>query len=97
VIVDTGETKEDLKAAWSAAPPFPIASKPKDWKSAVTLALQAATPKEKAQTYIRFGVPVIPCNPIESGENSKRPYVSSTKARLTRNRSRLGGLNTRTP
>ena len=66
---------EDRKAAWKAAPPFPIATSQK-WKIACALARHAPNPKAAALVYARFGVPVIPCNPVETGENSKRPYVS---------------------
>jgi Bifunctional DNA primase/polymerase, N-terminal/AAA domain len=69
---------DDLKAAWKAAPPFPIATSPR-WKLACSLAMQEPNPKAAALVYCRYGVPVIPCNPVEPDkdkENSKRPYVS---------------------
>jgi hypothetical protein len=44
---------------------------------------RSATPKERALIYgAQFGIPVIPCNPVESGENSKRPYVSIYEASI---------------
>ena len=73
---------EDFKAAWKAAPPFPIATKPRSWEIACGLAMQAPNPKAAALVYCRFGVPIIPCNPIETGENSKRPYVSIYKGSI---------------
>ena len=73
---------EDFKAAWKAAPPFPIATKPRSWEIACGLAMQAPDPKAAALVYCRFGVPIIPCNPIETGENSKRPYVSIYKGSI---------------
>jgi hypothetical protein len=67
---------DDLKAAWGVAPPFPIASKPGNWQIAVALALQAPNPKAAALIYAKYGIPVIPCNPIETGEFSKAAFVS---------------------
>jgi hypothetical protein len=56
------------RAAWKAAPLFPIADKPGEWSAAIAAACAAASPLEAAQALARAGVPVFPVN---SGD--KRP------------------------
>jgi hypothetical protein len=70
--------RKAARAAWKAAPPFPIADKPGEWSAAIAAACAAASPLEAAHALARAGVPVFAVNSGDKGPFSEHGVYSAT-------------------